>query len=145
MIISTSRCWIKFSAADKRCLWLGTAAHLFLVLKRNTKIRAQRSALALYTWGMNKPVARTEKSKLLRHSLIILASILLGFYIGGGYRLHNTQLGELFVRHHSQGDDLGTDIISYTTMFLFCGGAGAVAGAGLSSLALFALAKRKKN
>ena len=83
-------------------------------------------------------------NKHFRTALIILASTVVGFYGGGGYRLHNTQLGELFVRHHSQGDDLGTDVISYTTMFIFCGGAGAVAGAGLSSLALFALAKRKK-
>lgn len=80
----------------------------------------------------------------MRQALIVLASTLVGFYAGGGYRLHNTQLGELFVRHHSQGDDLGTDIISYTTMFIFCGGAGAVAGAGLSGLALLVLGKRKK-
>ena len=79
-----------------------------------------------------------------RNTLIIVVFTVIGFYAGGGYRLHNTQLGELFVRHHSQGDDLGTDIISYTTMFIFCGGAGAMAGAGLSSLALFALSKRKK-
>lgn len=79
-----------------------------------------------------------------RNTLIIVVFTVINFYAGGGYRLHNAQPGELFARHHSQGDDLDTDIIWYTTMFIFCGGAGAVAGAGLSSLALFAPSKRKK-
>jgi len=87
---------------------------------------------------------QTTKSKFLQQSLIVVVSTVLGFYAGGGYRLQNTQISDIFVIHHSQGDDLGTDIIAYTTMFTFFGGLGAVTGAGISTLALVALSKRKK-
>jgi len=87
---------------------------------------------------------QTTKSKFLQQSLIVVVSTVLGFYAGGGYRLQNTQISDIFVIHHSQGDDLGTDIIAYTTMFIFFGGLGAVTGAGISTLALVALSKRKK-
>lgn len=93
---------------------------------------------------MNKAVAQAAKSNLLRQALIILASTLVGFYAGGGYRLQNTPLSEILVVHHSQGDDLGTDIIAYTTMFIYCGGLGAITGAAISTITLFTLSKRKK-
>lgn len=70
--------------------------------------------------------------------------MIVGFYAGGGYRLQNANWSEFFTIHHSQGDDLATDISSYLVTFIFCGGAGAIAGAGLSGLALYALDKRKK-
>lgn len=83
-------------------------------------------------------------NKRWRNALIIIASTVVGFYAGGGYRLQNSPIDELFVIHHSQGDDLSTDIYAYEMMFIFCGGAGAVAGAGLSSLTLYVLTKYKK-
>lgn len=83
-------------------------------------------------------------NKRWRNALIIIASTIVGFYAGGGFRLQNASVAEIFVIHHSQGDDLATDISSYVIMFMFCGGAGAVAGAGLSSLTLYVLTKYKK-
>lgn len=85
-----------------------------------------------------------KMNKRWRNALIIVVSTIVGFYAGGGFRLQNAHINELFEIHHSQGDDLATDISSYAMMFIFCGGAGAVAGAGLSSLALYAITKRKK-
>lgn len=85
-------------------------------------------------------------NKLWRNGLIILASTFIGFHTGGGYRLYNTQIEEVFVRHHHhQGEDLSTDIYRFIMLFILCGGAGAVAGAGISGLAIYATTKRKKS
>lgn len=86
----------------------------------------------------------THIGKRWRNALIIMASMFVGFYAGGGYRLQSVNWSEFFTIRHSQGDDLATDISSYLVTFIFCGGAGAGAGAGLSGLALFALEKRKR-
>lgn len=85
-----------------------------------------------------------SNNKRWRNALIIFAFTIIGFYVGGGYRLLGTSFNSLFKIHHSQGDDLATDLYAYTMMFIFCGGAGALTGAGLSSLILFAAANAKK-
>lgn len=84
------------------------------------------------------------KSVRIRNALIITACTVIGFIAGGGYRLLGSPIDEMFVIHHSQGDDLATDIYAYQMMFIFCGGAGAVGGFTLASLAIFLWTKFRK-
>ena len=122
---------------------VGYRAAFVFVLRGNTKDCAQRSTFPLYTWGMIE--VQPTKSRSLRQALIIGVCTVIGFYVGGGFRLQNTPISDIFVVHHHQGEDFSADIIAYTTMFVFFGGLGAVTGAGISTLALFALSKRKKS
>ena len=80
----------------------------------------------------------------VRNVLIIISSTVIGFCWGGGYRLQNVPVEELFVVHHHQGEDESTDIYAYIMRFILFGGAGAVAGAGLSVVTLYVLTKLKK-
>jgi hypothetical protein len=75
----------------------------------------------------------------LRNVLIVAAVTFTCFLLSGGQHLNFSD----FPPHRAQGDDLFDDVQVYTLTFIYCGGAGALAGAVISSLVLAAIAKKK--
>lgn len=80
----------------------------------------------------------------MKNVLIVLIVTLVCFWVGGGYHLVNTPIEDIIHPHRAQGDDLSSDISTWIVMFVFEGGAAGLAGAVVSSVALFLMAKRKK-
>lgn len=98
----------------------------------------QRSAFALYTCCMNKLIVQAKSSTWFQ-VLIVLAVTFTCFFLSGGQHLNFSD----FPPHRSQGDDIIDDIQVYIGTFIYCGGAGALAGAVVSTVILLAVTKKE--